>query len=155
MDRTLQLIQQLRKDRVPFNVVTIEDERLIRHLFGLPDPAITFNPNHDPNKLNLVIHISKEEAKQILKHRPNLNTILLTNEYTTLSELNILTRQKQLLPAADDHQTITPAEHQALNGEVDLPAHLLRENLRAQCKLPASRAARITGKYISPEPLDE
>lgn len=147
----MQIVQMLRRDSIPFNIVTLEDETLVRHLFSIPEPEITFDKTYSTSRINIVISFTKQEIKEILKDRENLEEIMLKNEYLLLSELNVLTIKKDLLPAIDDPDDMTPAEENAIKGSIEVPKYLLKANLRSQGKLPFSRTIRITGKYSDVE----
>ncbi|EIJ88019.1 hypothetical protein NEIG_01826 [Nematocida sp. ERTm5] len=147
MKKEVQLIKQMAKENIPLNVVTLEDEGTMRKLYDLHDPNISFNPSYDNTKVNVAISLSSEEMHELLKEQENISDILLHNEYLLFSEIKVIASGKELIQACDDQNDITPAEKSALNGCLQVPASLLKENLKSQSKLPVSRAVRISGKY--------
>lgn len=151
MEKIIETVQILRRDSIPFNVVTLEDEKIIRHLFSIPEPEITFDKTYSKTRINIVIAFTKQEIKKILYDRENLEEIMLKNEYMLLSELNILTQGKELAPAVDDLTDISPAEQRALDSDKNFPVHLLKNNLISQSKIPIARSVRITGRYSALE----
>ncbi|OAG28899.1 hypothetical protein NEDG_01038 [Nematocida displodere] len=158
MERNIKLMHQLLRDRVPFNVVTIEDEKQIRKAFNIPQPEVSFNPAYDHTRVNLVLKISKAQTKELLKERKGLFDTMLKNEHAIFSEIAVLSENKELLPPYDDLSLLTPAEQKAVEGDTSVPGYLLRENLKSQGKLPVSRAVRITGKYtdeVASDPGEE
>lgn len=147
MNRTIKLIRQLIADHIPLNIVTIEDEQCIRDLLGITPEQASFTTPYDRNCVNISLGFSAEEVRELLKDRPNIDEVMRKNEHYTFSELNVLSQGRDLLGAYDDLSNATPAEARALNSDLNYPGELLRENLKAQCKIPTSRAVRITGKY--------
>jgi len=146
MEKSLETIRRLISDRIPFNIITIEDESLVRRLFGIPG-EVTFKTAYEPDTLNVLLRITKEDIKKLLKDREGLEEVLLKHEHNVFSEINVLSQQKKLFQSFDDPTKTTPAEYKALNGETGLPGTLLRENLKMEGKIPATRAIRISGKY--------
>ncbi|KAH9385871.1 uncharacterized protein NEMAJ01_0767 [Nematocida major] len=147
MKKEVETIRKLLQDKIPLNIVTLEDEGIIRELYDLHSPEITFNPIYDNSRINICISHSKEEILDLLKDKPNIKELILHNEYYLYSEIKVLASGKVLLPSSDSPSEITPAEEQAIKGNPTVPIELLKENLKSQGKLPVSRAIRITGKY--------
>ncbi|KAI5171131.1 hypothetical protein NEFER03_0533 [Nematocida sp. LUAm3] len=147
MKELKQKIQWLRRDKIPFNIITVEEEKLIRSLFGIPEKEITFLSSYDFTKINIIISLSKQDIKDLLSEREGISSCLLVNEYMSLSEINVLSQGKELLPAFDDPKEMSLAESLALKGEPEVPGCFLKENIRTQGKLPVSRSVRVTVKY--------
>ncbi|KAI5191021.1 hypothetical protein NECID01_1251 [Nematocida sp. AWRm77] len=151
MNRTIRLIHQLIKDRIPLNIVTIEDEMQMRKLFNITEPAVSFKTPYDRSKVNIALSFSKEETRMLLGGKAHIHELMLKNEYYTYSELKILSQGKELISTYDCISNTTPAEEKALNSDLEYPGELLRENLRSQCKVPPTRAVRVTGKFTDAE----
>ncbi|KAI5163477.1 hypothetical protein NEAUS03_2325 [Nematocida ausubeli] len=147
MKKEVEYIKRMAKDNIPLNIVTLEDESVIRQLYDIPNKNISFNPSYDNTKINVTISHSYNEIYELLKEKKEISDILLLNEYMLYSEIRVIASGKELLQACDDPKMITPAEKSALEGGIDVPASLLKENLKSQGKLPVSRAIRIAGRY--------
>ncbi|KAI5179749.1 hypothetical protein NEOKW01_0212 [Nematocida sp. AWRm80] len=158
------LLVRLIEDEVPLNIISIEDEFILKRVFGLSNiKSISFSTTYDYYKVNVIIGINKEEYRKLLETKgiydgtseeqdslaetSRITNLLLSNEHRIFSELYILNTNKQLLLSYDPPEIMTPAEERAMQGDLGVPIYLLKENLKNQCKLPATRAARISAKY--------